>query len=100
MMWWIIAGFAISACSITLARSAMMIPYRRLMSRIGSFTGSLARCHYCTSHWLSAAVVVVYKPSIGAFLAADLVLSWLALVGISALLSGLIMYFTPFNSPE
>jgi hypothetical protein len=100
VLWWVVACFAISACSITMARSAMMVPYRRLMLRFGAFTGALARCHYCTSHWLAAGVVAVYRPSIGGPFWADCALAWLALVGGSALLSGLIMFFTPFNSQE
>ena len=98
MSFWILTAFAISACSITLARSAMMVPYRRLFT--GTIFQELVRCHYCTSHYLSAAVVGIYRPPVGGVFVADLLLAWLALVGASALISGVVMYFTPFNSEE
>ena len=98
MMFWLLAMLAVSACSITMARSAMMIPFRRLF--VGTIFEYLVRCHYCTSHWLSMAVVAVYRPVVGGVFLADLVLAWLALVGGAALCSGVIMFFTPFNSEE
>jgi hypothetical protein len=98
MTWWIIVAFAVSACSITLAKSHMMIPYRRLMGKMR--LGNLARCHYCTSHWLSMAVVAAYQPSVGAGFWPDLIVAWLAIVGLAALISGVIMYFTVFSSEE
>ena len=100
MKFWIIASFAISACSLTLTRSAMMIPLRRWIRSKNSFFGAMISCHYCTSHWLAAMVVVISTPAVDGGFFLDLVLAWLGLVGISALISGVIMYFTPFNSEE
>lgn len=100
MTFWLLACFAVSACSLTLARSHMMIPYRRLMRKMGYVVGMLSQCHYCTSHWLAAAVVAIYQPPVGGLFYPDLVLAWLALVGGSALISGVIMFFTPFTSEE
>lgn len=97
-MYWLLAAFAISACSITLTRSAMMIPFRRLF--VGTIFEELVRCHYCTSHWLALAVAVTYRQYVGGVFVADLVLGWFALVGMSALISGIIMFFTPFTSEE
>ena len=113
-MFWLLSAFAISAGSITLTRSAMFIPVRRWIARdMGELAGALFRCHYCMSHWLSAAVIAVYQPmlistmlistsekSVGALFWADLVVAWLALVGMSAIISGLIMFFTPFTSED
>jgi len=45
-------------------------------------------------------VVVISTPAVDGGFFLDLVLAWLGLVGISALISGVIMYFTPFNSEE
>jgi hypothetical protein len=98
MLFWIIAGFAVSACSITLSKSAMMTPYRKVMKWAG--LENLARCHWCTSHWLAIAVVATSKPVVGGFFWLDLILAVFALVGIAGLISGLIMYYTPFNSEE
>ena len=100
MMFWLLATFAVSAGSITLARSHALVPYRRLMLRLHPQLGMLAACHYCTSHWISAFIVGLYQPVVGGFFWGDVVLAWLALVGLSALASGLIMYYTPFNSEE
>lgn len=100
MEFWILAAFAISACSITLSRSHMMVSYRRLAKRIHPQIWYLSRCHYCTSHWLSAAVVAAYTPVVRGFFWGDLLIAWLALVGASAVISGVILFFTPFSSEE
>jgi len=100
MIFWLLAAFAVSACSITLARSAMMLWYRRLMRKLGDWPGALSACHYCTSHWISAGVVAVYQPSVGGVFVADLVVAWLALIGMSALISGTVMFFMPLSSKE
>lgn len=99
-MWWILMSFAVSAASITLARSTMFVPYRRLMLRISPSFGHLARCHFCTSFWISFLAVGVYRPTVGGLFWPDLAFAVLALVGMAALLSGVIMFFTPFNSTE
>jgi hypothetical protein len=62
--------------------------------------GALAACHYCTSHWLAALVVAAGIKDVRASLVPDLLILWLALVGMSALISGLILFFTPFNSED
>ena len=96
MKFWIIASFAISACSLTLTRSAMMIPLRIWIRSKNSFFGAMIICHYCTSHWLAAMVVAISTPAVGGGFLLDLVLAWLGLVGISALISGVI-FFTSFS---
>jgi hypothetical protein len=100
MEFWILAALAISAASVTLSKSRMMLSYRRLMRRIHPEVWYLSRCHYCTSHWLSAAVVAVYTPVVRGTFWVDMLLAWLALVGASAIVSGVILFFTPFGSEE
>jgi hypothetical protein len=99
-MIWLLLALAVSAGSITMARSAMLVRYRRGMKSIHPTLGALSGCHYCTSHWLAALAVGWYRPSVGAGLVADLLVGWLAVVGGAALISGIIMFFTPFNSEE
>lgn len=99
-MFWIIAILAVAACSITLARSAMLVQYRRQMTKWHPKLGDLSRCHYCTSHWLALAVVLLYRPTVGGLFFADLLLAWLALVGGAAVVSGIVLFLTPFRSPE
>jgi hypothetical protein len=74
----------------------MMAPYRKGMRLIG--LTYLSQCHYCTSHWISAAVVAAYTPVVGGVFLADLLLAWLALVGGAAVISGLILFFTPMKA--
>ena len=88
-MFWIIATFAVSAISITLTRSSLTKRLRKWFN-----------CHYCMSHWVSLAIVTVYQPVVGGLFWIDLIFATFALVGSSALLSGLILFFTPFNSGE
>lgn len=94
-MFWVLAILAVSACSITLSRSHMMEPYRKIMELTHDELGYLARCHYCTSHWVAAAVVAVYRPVVGGLFWPDLFLGWLALVGGAAIVSVIILWFMP-----
>jgi hypothetical protein len=44
--------------------------------------------------------VAAYTPAIRGVFVADLLMAWLALVGASAVIMGVILFFTPFNSEE
>ena len=70
------------------------------MGLFGPTMFALSRCHYCTSHWLALAVVAACRPQIVGVWWLDLLVAWFALVGMAALISGLIMFFTPFNSEK
>jgi hypothetical protein len=99
----VVACFAVAACSLTLTRSRMFMSLRVWLKHsryVPTWFYLLWRCPYCMSHWLSLALIAWVSP----FSSLDSYLLWLvqsfALVGGSALLIGLILFFLPFDSEE
>lgn len=95
-------SLATSAASITISRSTLFSPFREfLLTRQGGawkHLGYLVSCFYCVSHWIAAAVVLAYQPRIVQFwIVVDLGISWLAVVALAALWSGIVLLFTPMG---
>lgn len=92
----LILGLATSTISVTVGQSKLFRPVRQLVNmRMGRFFGDLIECPYCLGHWVAVPVVAMRpllwigesSPSLSA---GKFVLLWLATVGISSLVSGIV----------
>lgn len=83
-------AFAVSAFSLTVARTPLFEPVRAFMAARGKTIGYLFHCPYCLSHWLAAFFVF---PSVDwgsglRFALFSYVVNTMAVVGLSTLLTG------------
>ena len=97
----VVLSFAAAALSMTLAKSLIFAPVRSWISDRCDFIGKLSECPYCTTHWVSLVISLIYhpvliEPSIG--LGVDFAVSWFSMICISSLLAGLI--FRAFLPPN
>lgn len=88
-------ALAVAALSFTISKSTMplIVPLRRWLSR-SSFLKELLHCPYCTSHWVAAAAMVIYRPILfhSGLPAVDWFFSWQALIG-AAMVPIFVLYF-------
>src|SRR3990167_4697398 len=88
----IILAFSISSTCLTITRSLLFTRFRAFIRKNTSF-GEVFACPYCLSHWISF-VIIIIRPNLRAtitdILFLDLFLTAMFLVGVSAILSGLI----------
>ena len=89
----IILSLAVSAVSVTITKGAIFEKIRCAIEKRSCFFGELVRCPYCTSHWLSFAVVLVYQPLLvsSGNLIADLIITAFAIVALAAMATRLIV---------
>lgn len=78
-------AFATAAISFTISRSSMPVfeSVRLWAGKKSPFWRELLCCPYCCSHWVGAAVCLVYRPLFvhSGILPVDYFISWWALVG-------------------
>ena len=78
-------AFATAAISFTISRSSMPVFefVRMWVARKSPFLKELVHCPYCCSHWVAAAVCLVYRPLFvhSSVVPVDYLISWWALVG-------------------
>ena len=86
----IILSFAVSAISLTLARSKVFESLRRFTLAQNRWMGELISCPYCLSHWISILLVIVYRPetSLHVWMPLDIVVSAFVIVGFGSLIIG------------
>ncbi len=92
-------SLACSAVAVTLTKSSFF-SWLRVWARKHLFKtlAKLVSCPYCASHWIAAGLVGVYQPVfIQAWLPFDLFVSVMVTVALSALVTGVILFFTPFG---
>jgi len=58
----ILAG-AVASISCTISKSGVMRPVRHWVREKNEWFGKLISCVYCTSHWVSTVLVVIYRPT-------------------------------------
>lgn len=56
-----LAGVA-APLTLTVSRSQLFSPVREWVKKHSKFLGELLTCPYCLSHWVSALIVVAYRP--------------------------------------
>jgi len=85
-------SMALAAVSITITKTGVFSSLRAWIDERNDWLGELIHCPYCTSHWLTFAVVAFYQPrpiESGVFLV-DMVVSTFAIVCLTAWFGGLI----------
>lgn len=95
----IIIALATAACTVTLSRAKIFAPLRVWLADHWPWAGRLIACTYCTSHWVAAFLLVMFIqpgelfPAIAerGHVAVSFGLDWLAVVAISAPITGLVM---------
>lgn len=85
-----IISLAVSAISMTLAKSELFEPLRNNITEQSEWLGKLVNCPYCTSHWVAIAFVAIYQPSPFRVIVVDQVMVVFALVTLASFWSGLI----------
>lgn len=90
-------SLAVGVVSTTTAKAKIFRSIRTSIRGLWDFLGDLVSCPYCTCHWLSIFIILVYQPIIiEKYFLLDLLISIFATIGLSALTSGLIMKLIPF----
>lgn len=92
---------AVCALTLTLTKSSMFKWFRDLAWKAHPVIGKMSSCPYCTSHWVALVAVGVYQPRpIWLAWPADMVVSWLVIIGAAALFNGIVVLITPFVHEE
>lgn len=93
-------SLAVSAISVTLSKAGVFQSLRDWITSRNAWLGKLISCHYCTSHWVSFIMVLVYQPRIcHAWLPFDLIVSAFVMVGIAAPIMGIVVQLYGFGPP-
>jgi ABC-type multidrug transport system permease subunit len=87
----VLTAFAVSALSITLTKSKMFLPVRELFERAPAYLNYLLNCPYCMSHWIALVMAIFVVPG-------PWWLVWFILVGMSAVISGVILFLIPMGA--
>ena len=84
----LIMALATATVSVTVGQSKLFAPWRMWVKGHWRFLGELMSCPYCLGHWVAAGLVLEFshRQSITSF--ANLLVWWLAVTGLSALISG------------
>jgi hypothetical protein len=99
----VVLALAVSAACNTVTQAVIFAPVRKWVRRRNAWLGEVISCPYCFSHWVAALAIAAYRPVLvhSGFHFLDLVVSWLALIALSAFGSGLIIRAFPiFEEPN
>jgi hypothetical protein len=86
-------ALAVASASFTIARTKVFAGPRAWVSRRSKWARSLVACPYCVGHYLCAAAVAAYWPQatlVRQWAPYDYLVSWMAVVAVSALVIGAI----------
>ncbi len=88
----LILALPVSAITLTITRSSLFERPREWMLEKNEWFGKLVTCPYCTSHWVSFALVVWYQPRmLQSWLPVDLIISTFAVVALAMPISFVIL---------
>ena len=88
----VLTAFAVSAVSLTLTRAGLTQPLRDFIEPwVPPYVFYLFSCAYCMSHWIALPLAVWMQSG-------PWWLSWFILVGMSAVISGVILFFIPMGA--
>lgn len=96
-------ALAVGAISMTTAKTEIFMPLRWWIYDRNEWLGELVKCPYCTAHWLAFGAEAVYGPRLvrSGFAPLDYLLSAMAIVAISTLVSGVMWRaFLQFGTKE
>ena len=81
----LILGFVVGAISCSISKAGIMRPIRQSVGGKNEWFGKLISCAYCTSHWVAAIFVVIYRPTpIVLFQPVDLVVAIFLIVALAS----------------
>ena len=89
----VMLGLATATVSVTISQSKLFAPVRDKVSAGRPWLGELVSCPYCLGHWVAWCLCVYNNWFTGMVFPVLLwpgLLTWLAVVSVSALVSGLI----------
>jgi hypothetical protein len=55
-------SFVTASISFTVAETKLFRPLREFAAKRNAFLGNLLSCGYCFGHWVSFALVAIYRP--------------------------------------
>lgn len=89
----LILALPVSVISLTITRSSLFDHLRKWMVERNEWLGKLVTCPYCTSHWVSFALVAWYQPRMlqSAWLPVDLMISAFAIVALAMPISFVVL---------
>lgn len=97
----IIIALATAAISTTTSMGSIFEPMRVFVEKRSKWLGKLARCPYCTGHWVAIIFTAIYQPLlIQKYVVADFIVTVFVIVALASLVSGAIMKVIPFHSAE
>ncbi len=88
-------GFATSALSVTLTKADIAKPLRDWVAkRLGPET--LLSCPFCTGWWVAMPLTLIYQPTMtDKHVLIELFVSLVAVIGVAAVISGIIIQTIP-----
>lgn len=95
LLYVMLLSIAVGAVTMTLSKSKIFLPIREIIKERSEFLGDLINCTYCTSHWIAAAFVILFQPSLMDAAFQNFMLCWLLLV---ALASGTVWFIFKTHS--
>ena len=84
----IVLAFAVATISVTITESRLFKGFREWIASHWAWGGELVSCPYCFGHWVALPVTLYYRPAGSAPI--DLAITWLAMTGMAAVISGTI----------
>lgn len=95
-----VLALAVGSASFTVARTKVSRPFREWVAQRSTWFGNLVTCPYCTSHWLAAIAIALYRPRpVEMTPVLDWGVAWLATVALSAAVIGVITNTSAPNPP-
>lgn len=76
----LLLSLVVGCVTLTLSKAWVFKPLRDYLASKSDFLGDLLNCTYCTSHWVSAGVFLVFQPKLLQFPVTNAILCWLLMV--------------------
>lgn len=88
----LVLGLCAGAISLTLSKGTIFKKARAWVDKKSDFFGELINCPYCTSHWVSFFMMLVFHPRMVecGYVMVDYLATGFALVALSAMTAGTI----------
>jgi hypothetical protein len=98
----VLLALMVAALSVTITKAKIFERQRDWIYDKNGWLGKLVQCPYCSSHWLSLGVVLVYQPTPGvtSVFVLDLIASVFIIVALAAPASSLIMLCMGMSNKE
>lgn len=83
-------GVASGAISLLLTKSTLLDKFHKWLEQRSPFLEEMLSCPWCTSHWVSAFFMLVYRPAllVSGFLPVDWLVTLMFMVAVATLTAG------------